>query len=265
MTLAEETKRAAIRELIEKIHALKVTIDEKFQQKAAKESRLNDCTSGYEIYITELRNRRRDLEFQIRRVRNQIMTFQNPQDEGTAADAEPEEQPPLPPEPPDQKGNTLSQTLDNDTLERKQAILHHFARFWHPDLITDRTNPDLMTELNTLFVQSKDEIDMLAAIRWDSAWEMPGKSETLGAQWERMVDWCANLQIAQQRLENQLADVERHSFYPLLAEWESRENKADYFACLAEDERKQIRQLEETLGILQFQFSELATGGKDSG
>jgi len=262
MTLAEETKHAAIQELLEKVRALKMTIDEMFQQKAAKESRLNDFTVGYETYVTELRNQRRSLEFQIRRIRNQIMILQNPDDEETDVDGEPEEVSALPPEPLIPKEDLLSKNTQDPTLEKKQAILHHFARFWHPDIATDYVNPDLMTELNTLYVHSKDDVDMLAAIPWNSAWEIPGKSETLGAQWERMMDWYANLQIAQQRLEGQLADVERHSFYPLLTDWERHENKGDYFACLVEDERKQIRQLEETLRVLQFQLSELIGGYK---
>jgi hypothetical protein len=251
MTPAEKTKFAAIRELLEEIHVLKVSIDEMFQWKIAQESRLNDFTAGYETYVAELRSQRRVLEFQIRRVRNQIIILQNPDDKDIVASTEPEEPPVLPSEPLTPQENIPIQTQNDDVLAKKQTILYHFARFWHPDLIPGHSSPDLMTKLNVVFTQSKDEIEMLAAIPWDVAWEKPGNNEALGAQWERMSDWYDDLQIAQQRLEDRVADVEQHPFYPLLPEWEQHENKIDYFACLAEDERKEIHRLEETLRILQ--------------
>lgn len=265
MSKRKEHKQAAIQALIEQIHIQKIAIEEKRQEVSTIDLKLSQFTTHYETFITELRKQRRDLEIRIRQVRNQIFSLESPQEETEEQgefpmDAPPDVEPSILPEI-DQR-----ELIENNITQRKQEILHHFARFWHPDHLSQNENrhSDLMTQLNVIFTECQDTVDMLAALPWDSAWIDPGKDENPGAQWERLMEWQADLEIAAERVEERLARYQFDPFYRSLSEWEQYENKSDYFAQLAEDERKEIRQLEETFAILKEQLDELRRGSNSS-
>jgi len=234
---------------------LKLLIDENVQNKGAKEEKLKAFTAGYEMYVTELHKQRKALEFQIRNLRDQIISAQNPVEKAEHITELIED--PISTEQPEAETNVQQIELADDSLVKKENIRRHFARFWHPDVTPKSVDQNLMTKLNMVFSQSSDEIDLLAYIPWNSAWEKPSKGESLGAQWERLMDWNTDLQCAMKRIEDQIIAIENNPYYPLLPEWESIESKADFFARLAEDERKQIRQLEETIKALQRQLDEI--------
>jgi hypothetical protein len=260
MTLAKESKLAAISELIERIQAIKKDIHEKHNQKGIIESSLNDFTAKYETFVSELRAQRMNLEYRIRQVRNQLLVsqFTEKEDARKAQENIVEEQPQ--PSARDlflSEDELSSQPVIDSELKKKQVIRRHFARFWHTDtsMLNSEVPSNLMTDLNVIFMESKDSADMLAAIPWDNAWLELSAGESLGAQWERLMEWYSELKTANERLDKNLFMVKQHSFFAALAEYETYDNKMDYFSTLVEDERRQIMELEETLEILEEYLS----------
>jgi hypothetical protein len=256
MADAEEIKRTKIRKLIDEVHAQKIAVDEKRSQTLVVEADINRFSSGYSAYVVELDNQQKSLESQIYRVRRRIMELQEPDQNVEPGETKPKFAEPLKDDNLSGQGglgDQLQKPVDH-SLEKKKLIRKHFAWRWHPDKKTDHPSGQ-MTELNVVFERSQDAADMLAAIPWDVAWTEAGRDETPGAQWERLTEWLADLDTALQRMDDLLIQLQRHRFYPHLAEWRTHENKADYFATLSESRRKQIRELERTLAILREELS----------
>ena len=269
MPSSEENKLFAIQELVGKIRDLKAEIDEKFLKKNEVEKQLTSFIARYETYLHELQGQRRSLENQIYQIRNQMANFfSSNTEESEALIDEDGGNVDLVDEWSTQEGtygNVQSDHPPDIADQKKKNILHHFARFWHPDysLHKPKAQGELMTELNVIFNNSRDPADMLAAIPWDPAWSELVTGETLGSRWERLMEWYSYLQIASQRIDDDILVLEQNPFYSSLGECKKYRNEIEYFSYLANKERNKIDSLEETLDMLLIQWRQLKNEAKE--
>jgi len=259
-------KEQKVAKLIEEVQALKQEADAKRQEIMQLESALEQFGAQYDAYIRTLQRQRQDLAERVQRCRFLIQHWGEP-----APPQLPEAQPPPPrpePEPPPEEPLEappmieLIQSSDNPWEQKRKRVRNFFAQFWHPDAGKQWSDacpdPHLMHQLNAAFKQSQDLVDMLIAIPWHNVWLQRGKEEPIEMQWGRLIDWQEALEPANERLDQDLAELQQHEFYPLLLEKQAADERGeDYFAQLATRERDEISRLEDTLAILQAELEEL--------
>jgi len=262
---AEHLKQDYIEQLVAEIRELKERIDEKYRREAGLSQDIDTFMSQYETFILKLDRQRWELENQVQRYRYKIEHFsdeesdaspgpsraENTKSEGEADKASTQGTESGEPSLPD-PGSILGKTVN----EEKQRIRKYFARLWHPDRNreTSYTDENLMAQVNVAFDKTQDAADMLTVIPWHEVWVERQEGETIGAQWERLVEWKVHLSTADERLTQRLEHLTQDWRYPLYQEWKAAPSKQDYFSTLTSHARKEIQRLEETLATLQEQL-----------
>lgn len=260
MHKAEERKQTIIDNLLAEICDLKMKVDELYQQERDLSQGMDQFGAKYEIFLRDLERKHRDLKKQISDYRKGIRDLS----EGL---------PPVPDKKSTKKRSEekLSETGGDDNHpsqassvqgvgnEQKKRIRRHFAQFWHPDKQREESgsNRELIVTLNTIFDQSHDAAQMLITLPWHEVWKERGKKESMGSQWERLIEWQVCLEQALERLTMPFYEHEEDWRYELYIEWKAAENKHDYFSDLACEERAEIEHLERTRDAWQKKWDEL--------
>jgi hypothetical protein len=261
-------KERKVSNLLETVKVAKQEVDTKRQRIAELESALERFEAQYDTYIQTLQRRRQDLASRVRNCR--LLIQHRGEKETTEQPQSMEQEPASKPEqkaPPEESSENLPrrkivQPSDNELQQQRKQTRNFFAEFWHPDACKRwpeaDPEPHLMHQLNAAFEDTNDLVDLLINIPWDEAWMRHGRSESLGMQWERLMDWQAALEEASERLEQRRAKLKKHELYSLLLEKRAADEKdEDYFAQLASQERNEISRLEETLAVLQAQLDDI--------
>ncbi|MBD3309506.1 hypothetical protein GF348_24215 [candidate division KSB3 bacterium] len=261
-------KGKEVAKLLEAVKALKQKVDTKREGILKLASALERFEAQYDTYIQTLQRRR---QYLARRVENCRFLIQHGDEKETPAQSQQMEQETAPkpdcerpPEEPSESPPIVERVHSSDSALQKQRkqTRNFFAEFWHPDACKRwpgaSPEPHLMHQLNAAFEEADDLVDLLTHIPWHEAWMQHGRDESLGMQWERLMDWQVALEEASGRLDRRLAELERHEFYSFLLEKRAAdENGQDYLAQMAVKERDEISRLEETLAVLHAQLNEI--------
>jgi DNA anti-recombination protein RmuC len=270
-------KEQEIARWIEKVSSLKQEVHTKKQEILTLESALKQFEAQYDIFVQTLQRQRQDLVERVQRCRLLIQDWGQPeaphqlqetQNQPPEPEPEPEPKPALEPEPQPQEPIEIPliteriRPSDSASQQKRKRAYHFFACFWHPDTAKQWSEacPDLHLthQLHTAYGESQDLVDLLIGIPWHAVWLKRGKDEEIDLQLGRLIDWTEALEKASGRLDQSLADLQRHEFYPLLVEKQTADECGeDFFAQLASQERDEINRLENTLAILQDQLDEL--------
>lgn len=259
--LAEvERLKMELRHLKDQVTKLVVQVEEK----QAESERFNAL---YEAYLASYEQRRQELEGEIARLRRTLEAASRHDDErelpNTPLAPEPPTEPELAHEADDTPGPLPSNELepplvipqsDNSGAVQLRQIKLFFTRQWHPD--HHPVKASYMSELNRAVSASNDPADLLARIPWDEeAWFAQIESESIGAQWERLSDWLYALDLAQQRIAQELTSLTDSWLYSEYQRWLTEDKAKEYFAAQAEIKRQEIFELEDICNALQEELA----------
>ncbi len=284
--MTPQKKQQMVNDLISELRDLKTQVDPKYKEEILIKERMNIFWAQHHSYLGELNKQSEDFKAKIANARVQIENLnrlseppldneQSILDDSQnvlAESVEPSEAADNDTlqsekdEPKDISADELLASLETDEKTKKEEILKHFARRWHPDLSalsSATTENDFMTKLNTAFSESDDSGDLLAAIPWDTAWEQRNSGEAIGAQLERLADWYNSLELANERLDQKLATVKNDWRYPLFSDWDKEVEKQAFFTDLASDRRDEVKRLEETLQSLLEEIENMQANGAE--
>jgi hypothetical protein len=257
-------KQQIINELIVQIKELKVQVDEKFLKKNKLNVETNEFLTQYNVFLGGLESQRDEVKIKIEQLRAQIEQLKKREDETPASDPSTREQENTLSEDNDNEfisedpnsTSTANLTNDLETLEQElveqnprqilEKIRRHFARMWHPDIQQNQQDDEKMKNLNSAFMTSNDAADLLAAIPWDLAWEQSFPEESIGERWSRLMDWVASLKMANERLNQDIAQIQQTRHYRYYEEWNQYQNRQEFFVPYVERLRKEIADLENT-------------------
>lgn len=285
--MTPQTKHQKINNAISEIRDMKSQVDVKYQEESILRERMNNFLAQYQSYLGELDKQVEEFSGKIANTRLQIENLNRlseppPDKEQNIHDDLPDTQTEsiellesVDTDIPRDDENEFSDfSMDEaptpselDEKAKKDEILKHFARFWHPDHSTSSATPinGFMTVLNTAFNEATDSADLLAAIPWDAAWEQRKSNESIGDQWERLTDWHTSLEIASERLDQKLASVKNDWRYPLFSDWNKETEKQTFFTDIANNKRDEVKSLESTLQALSEEIQNLSQDSHDIG
>jgi hypothetical protein len=241
------------------LQELKERVNEQHQREVGIKEGMQAFIAQYEQYIKSLDQQRRELEREVRGCRYRIEHFDDEEILRDDDAAEWEEPSAEAPEIEDSHPDSPADPMQNNRKDEKIRIRRYFARIWHPDKRQDgiEDSPNLMAQVNAAFEESTDAAEMLITVPWDNAWVERQPDETIGDQWERLIEWQAHLSTAKERLARRLHQLTHDWRYPLYQQWRAASNEKAYFSALAKHERDEIRRLKRTLTTLQRKLEQV--------
>jgi hypothetical protein len=250
--------------LIKQIEIKKEHIDKLNQQITNRERRRKDFQEQYDRYVA-------DLDHKLHRLKQERSTLLHKIDalhtDPTLALEDTDGEPPQQQKDDDveaKKPNVEKPARFSPEVrsEGKSLMKKHFASACagaFTRITPDPEDNEFLKAANTIIDNSLDEVEALIKIEWDKKrWTKRGPRESPGDQWERLTAWNVYLDIALNRLEDDMAQLHQNDQLTFWIEMERAKTEGrNYFEDLVRDRRREILVQEKAVQSLYEEYAQM--------